>query len=131
MGIKISKDRLLSQIDSKTRAEYLKNEIRSNKCEPVDILNFKHYFSGFKLIEGIHGPEEVNSKIYLSVFHFMEYDGINPHDFDTISIGGHLSTLTSDYQFCVYSDFPHKINKYEYNFLIKNKSVFSNYQKVN
>jgi len=128
MKIKISNDRLLSQMDPKSKSQFLRNVNRPNKGMPLDIFNFKHYFDGFTLIEGIHGPEESDSKIYISVYHFMEYEGIDPHDFETVKIGGHLSELTSDYKSCLYRDFAHKINKYDYNFLIKNQSAFSNYK---
>lgn len=128
MKVKIPIDRVLGQVDSKTRADYLKNVDRPNKGTQNDILGFKNYFSGFTLIEGDHGPEKHGSKTYISVYHFMEYEGINPHDFDTLKIGGHLSTITTDYKSCKYKEFPHKINKYDYSFLCKHQSVFPSFK---
>lgn len=128
MGVKISKDRLLSQMDSKTKAEFLRKDNRPNKGEKSDILNFKHYFSGFTLIEGKHGPEESENKIYISVYHFLEYEGFDPHDYNTESIGRYLCTLTNDYKQCLYKDFPYEINKYDFNFLISNQKVFKDYK---
>jgi hypothetical protein len=101
---------------------------RPNFGEINDILNFEYYFSKHFIEWDIHGPELENNKVYLSIFHFMEYNGINPLKYDTISIGGYLSTITQDFKICKYISQSYDVNKYDFEFRSQNKSCFENYK---
>ena len=110
------------------RAEQLRNASRPNKGLVEDIVNFEHYFSGKKLEHGRHGPEVHGGKAYISVYHFLEYEGINPREYDTLAIGGRLSELTHDFYECKYVNDHYTINKYEYNFLKEKQETFKNFK---
>lgn len=110
----------------RNRANLLGN--RPNKGKVDDIMNYKPYTMSQKAINGtFNGPElsENKQKVYLSVFHYLEYENIDPHLYETIDIGRRLSDMTFDTK-CYKVDYEKygydKVNKYEYNFLKKNHS---------
>ena len=127
MKIEYSFDRALKQVSGNEKSEMLKVSNRPNKEQPNDILNFEHYFDGYTLTEGFHGPELDNSIVYISVYHFMEYQGIVPASYDTEGIGLHLSTIKTAIKFCRYKELPYKINKYDYTFIKEHQAIFDNY----
>lgn len=131
MGLKLPIDRFLKQADSKTRAEHINNQDRPFKGTNDDILNFKQYFEGYTPKEGtINGPELKNSKVYISIYHFLEYEGSDPNSYDTEKIGLHFyNNITQDTIPCYYEDYSKKIDKYEYSVLKNNFSVFEKYLK--
>ena len=78
MVLKISIDQLLHQMDDKTKADFLSKMDRSNKGTVEDILNFPHYFDKYTPKKGtVNGPQLKNSRVYLSVYHFIQYEGLN------------------------------------------------------
>lgn len=72
--LRLSKDRVLQQ-----------GGINTPTHEKSNILSFPNYFKYGKVELGIHGPEEKNDKIYLSVYHYMQYnnDRYDPNEYDT------------------------------------------------
>lgn len=126
--ISISIERVAAHMTPNQRAEYLTKKSRPNKGTVSDILTFPHYYSAKQLEWGEHGPEVHDDNAYLSVYHFLEYEGIDPHEYDTLAIGGRLSELTSDFYQCKYVRDPYTINKYEYNFLKEKQETFKNFK---
>lgn len=126
--VSISKDSLLQYLSPSRKAEELAKMSRPNKGTVSDIMNFEHYYSGKQLIQGKHGPELHDGKAYLSVYHFMEYEGIDPQGYDTRAIGGRLSELTHDFYQCEYKGDGYTVNKYEYSFLKEKQETFKNFK---
>lgn len=126
--------RLVAQLDSKRRAEYIKNIARPNKGKNEDILNFQFYFNKYTTKKGsINGPELLNNSVYISVYHFLEYEGYDPNEYDTFAIGLDMFIMSQDIIPCFYEDYPKtdKINKYKYEFLINNINIIiSNKYKI-
>ena len=131
MGIKYPKKNFLSLMGAKTRSEHLSREKDPSMGEVNHILNFAHYFDKFKPKKGtVNGPELKNSKVYLSVYHFLEYEGKDPHKYNTENIGLDFYTnITQDTIPCFYENYNRKIDKYEYNVLKKNFSIFNKHPK--
>lgn len=129
MRIKISKERLLNQMNAEKRADYFSKQQRPNKGTVDDILKFKHYFNKFEPKKGtINGPEVKKSKVYISVYHFLEYEGLNPKLYDTDNIGLYFyNNITKDTIPCFYVDYSKKIDKYEYKVLKENFEIFEKY----
>jgi hypothetical protein len=123
--IMISTDRFIAQSSGEVKANAIKKLSGSNKGSVNDIMNFLHFFKGFQLDWGEDGPEMKNGKAYLSVYHFLEYEAINPHDYDTFSIGDALSHLTEVECRCKFEKHDFHINKYEYSFLKQNMHRFN------
>ncbi len=124
-------ERLIMQADAAKRAEYVRNLIRPLKDTHEDILNFKMYFKSYNPLPGIiNGPEEKGGKIYISIYHFMEYNGINPELYYTLNIGLYFyENITKDVISCFYTNYPHKIDKYDYEIIKRNQHIFKNFLK--
>lgn len=129
MSLQYSRKNLISISKGSQKTAFIKGMRRPSFEETDDILNFTGYFSGHTLEYGTHGPEAKNEKTYISVYHFMEYNGIDPTKYDTIAIGGHLSTINDDHIECKYKEQSFTINKYNYFFIKENQEVFKTYLK--
>lgn len=124
--LSMSKSRFSQHLSGDQKIEF----IASNKIQPTDenILNFKLYFKGKKVEYGENGPELKEGKIYISVYHFLEFNGINPHNYDVFSMGNYLSSLTSDYCIVKYVMDDFKINKYPYDFIRRNNNILEQFK---
>ncbi len=123
--------RLMMQADAAKRAEYVRNLIRPLKDTKGDILSFDMYFDKYTTLPGIiNRPEEKDGKIYISIYHFMEYNGINPELYYTLNIGLYFyENITKDVISCFYTNYPHKIDKYDYEIIKRNQHIFKNFLK--
>ena len=129
MALKYKLTDLINQSSGAEKIRLLNDANRPYFEELSDIVNFPHYFSNLKIEYGIHRPELKNNKIYISVYHFMEYNSILPQNYDTIAIGGFFSNLTNDFTKCKYYNQDFEINKYDYNFIKENKELFTKFIK--
>ena len=95
-----------------------------------DILNFPNYFKHSEVEEGSHGPEENGEIVYISVYHYMQYnnDRYDPKDYDTLRIGGELLNHTKDVIPIKYNGQSFWINKYPFDFLKAHESVFERFK---
>ena len=128
----ISRERAMQQAPSSVKAEMINDYNRPNINTFDDVMNFKHYFKNWTILQGEHGPEVGidNSKIYISVYHFLEYQGKDPHKYDTFNIGGYFYKICgNDYKVCKYKEFEELIHKYDFNLLLKNFHEFEKFKK--
>lgn len=119
---------------------YLENNFKSspssNHNQTIEnpefqkIMNFPNYFSAGEIEYGIHGPEIENGKLYISVYHFLEFHLLNPRCYNTFSIGNEFSKLTSNYKTCKYKSQNFTIGKYDWVLLKNNWVIFERYKKV-
>ena len=124
--VSMSKSRFSQHLSGDQKIEF----IASNKIQPTNenILNFKMYFKGKTLEYGENGPELKEGKIYISVYHFLEFNGINPHNYDVFAMGNYLARLTSDYCIVKYVSDDFKINKYHYDFIRLNNNILEQFK---
>lgn len=96
-----------------------------------DINSFKGYFTNYTLEYGKHGPEFSNDgkNIYLSVYHFLQYEGKDPSQYKTKECGGALSALSTDVIPCKYKEFDYDFNKYQYQFLIEKMDLIETFKR--
>jgi len=58
------------------------------------VQSFQNYFHACPNEEmdyGTHGPELINNTVYVSVFHYLEFKGLNPRNYDTDKLGNYLT----------------------------------------
>jgi len=130
--MKINRERAMQQASSSVRAQMISDSKRHNINNFDDIKNFEHYFKNWTLLQGEHGPEygSNNSKIYISVYHFLEYQGKDPHEYDTFNIGGYFYKICgNDYKICQYKEFEELIHKYDFDLLLTNFDDFEKFKK--
>lgn len=126
MGLKYSKNRLESHLTNKKTMD----SNRPNKGTIDDIINFPNYLDKYTPCKGsVNGPELYNEKVYLSIYHFLEYEELKPSDYRKSELGLYLKSLTDDVIPCFYEDYDDKIYKYPYEFLKENESKFLNFKK--
>lgn len=94
------------------------------------ILNFKGYYSAGKIDKGNHGPEIDNEKLYISIYHYLQYIGEDPHDYYTDKLGNYLTTKSSDYKECKYETQSYDINKFNIDLLKSERNNFDKYKKA-
>ena len=94
-----------------------------------NILNFPNYFRAGSIEYGIHGPEDKDGKVYLSVFHYLEFKGLNPRNYETFKLGQSLSSLTSDSIACKYSNQNFRILKYPFSFIESKSDLVASFRK--
>ena len=93
------------------------------------IMNFSGYFSKYPIEEGVHGPEMVGDNVFISVFHFLEFKGLNPFNYDTYKMGSQFGRMTSHSTRCKYQTQSFWINKYDFEFMEDNMDVVEEYKK--
>ncbi len=118
---------------------YLENNFKSNPSsnhnqtienpEFQKIMDFPNYYSAGEIEYGIHGPEIENGKLYISVYHFLEFHLLNPRNYNTFSIGNEFSKLSNDYKTCKYKSQNFTIGKYDWELLKNNWAIFERYKK--
>lgn len=121
-------NKLISDID-----KYL--DVSSEKIEGKnrgfdEVLNFKRYYSAGAIEQGIHGPEVSNNKLYISIYHYLEYLGLTPRNYNTLALGNYLTSISAnDYKTCKYKTQSFYIKKFNLDLLIGKESVFEDYKK--
>ncbi len=113
--------------------ETLKKEENNtmNTREFEDILNYQNYYSpgSIEMDYGSHGPEMKNGKLYISIYHYLEFIGDSPWKYNTFRLGEYLSTCSNDYLKCKYENQSFEISKFNIEVIKKEKLNFKNYLK--
>lgn len=69
-----------------------------------------------------------DGKVYISVYHFLQYEGLDPEKYDTERIGLYLYVeVTKDVIVCHYENYEKDINKYLYQILVENMKDFEDF----
>ena len=103
--------------------------LAANKIQ--DILNYGGYYSAGDIEYGIHGPDLVDGTIYISVYHFLQFSGKDPRNYDTFKMGKEFTGITSDYKKCKYVRQNFEIGKYSFELLEKNMKLVEQFKKQN
>lgn len=92
------------------------------------VLNRGGYFAAGRIKEGIHGPEKSNGKVYISIYHYLDFIGEDPRDYDTFNLGRALTDLSNgDYRSCKYDSQTFRINKFTLQTLQEHEGIFDDY----
>jgi hypothetical protein len=97
-----------------------------------EIMNFNNYFKACdgEMDFGKHGPEIIDGKIYISIFHYLEFKQMNPRNFDTFNLGKWLTEQSiSKIIKCKYSCQSFDINKFDVEMLFELEDQFINFRK--
>jgi hypothetical protein len=94
------------------------------------ILNFSNYYSKGEMEYGIDGPEIYEDKLYISIYHYLEYINENPHNYDTFNLGLYLFTKSATILKCKYKAQNIEIDKYDLELLKTESDNFKKYKKV-
>jgi hypothetical protein len=124
--VSMSKSRFSQHLSGEQKIEFINQNLLN--ATDKNILNFELYFKGKKIEYGVDGPELKEGKIYISVYHFLEFNGIDPHAYDVFTIGNYFTRLTSDFLTVKYQNDDFKINKYHFNFLKLNKKSMEQFK---
>lgn len=123
-------DSILNKIKSNFKNN-IENQIDSNLSSNFSaILNYSNYYSDGPMDFGIDGPEIDNQKLYISIYHFLQYIGEDPHNYDTYSLGNYLTKKSLDYKTCKYMCQSFNINKFNFELLIIEKNNFLSFKKI-
>lgn len=101
--------------------------LTENKIQ--NILNYEGYFSAGDIEYGIHGPELVDGTIYISVYHYLEFTGKNPRNYDTFKMGAAFTDMTDDSKKCKYETQNFEIKKYSFELIEENPEVVEDFRK--
>ncbi len=94
----------------------------------TEILNYQRYFKACEIELGIHGPEIYNDKLYISIYHYLEYKGEFPKSYNTFDLVAALTSVSNgDYKICKYKCQSFKIHKFTLEILQANEGIFKNY----
>jgi hypothetical protein len=94
------------------------------------ILNYGRYYKSCDIELGVHGPEMHNSEVYISLFHYMQFNNINARDYDTYNLGNALNrNRAGDMLECKYECQNFKITKYPFSYIQENEVMFEDYTK--
>jgi len=101
------------------------------KTEFDEILIYQNYYSpgSTEMEYGLHGPEMKNGKLYISIYHYLEFTGDSPWKYNTFKLGGYLSTCSNDYLKCKYKNQSFEISKFNIEIIKKEKLNFKNFIK--
>lgn len=103
---------------------------RTNHGQVDYILNFDGYFSKYTIEWGIHGPEiGADGKVYISVFHYLEYIGEDPFKYNTKGLGLNLMGPGIATIQCKYKEQHFVINKFDFEYLESNIQKIKEYKK--
>jgi hypothetical protein len=109
----------------------LNEELKTNNMntEFNEITSKKNYFSAGAIEYGIHGPEIEEGKLYISIYHYLEFLNLNPRDYNTFKLGNYLTNISSNYKECKYENQTYTINKFDLELLKKEREAFEDYLK--
>ena len=94
------------------------------------ILNYRNYFKSCDIEYGAHGPEVHNGEVYISLYHYMQFNDINPRGYDTFKLGSALTrNRAGDMLECKYECQGFKIIKYPFSYIQENENMFEDYTK--
>ena len=93
------------------------------------ILNFENYYSAGTMDYGIDGPELTDGTVYISVYHFLEFMGEKPWDYDTFKMGQAFYGITSDRKKCKYLSQNFEIGKYSFELIEERMDIVEQFKK--
>lgn len=94
------------------------------------IKNYSNYYSACDIEHGIHGPEEIEGKLFISIYHYLQYINENPQNYDTFTLGNYLTSKSITYTKCKYVCQNYEINKFNSELLKIERNNFDKYKKV-
>jgi hypothetical protein len=94
------------------------------------ILNFSNYYKKCDIESGIHGPEVHEDKLYISIYHYLQYLNEDPHNYDTLNLGLYLFSKSATLRKCKYECQNFEIDKYNLELLKTERTNFEKYKKV-
>ena len=94
-----------------------------------NVFNYKSYYDAGEIDYGKHGPELINGQLYVSVYHFLEFNGYKPNQYNTNALGKLLSNNNSDITICKYKAHDFEIRKYNYQFLKEKEIEFEVFKR--
>lgn len=105
------------------------NSVTGNKHTLSDelkrnIMNFSGYFSAGAIEYGTDGPEEENGEIYLSTYHYLQFKGENPRNYDSFKTGAALIKKAREIKKCKYKSQNFEIKKFSFELLEAEKNNF-------
>lgn len=122
-------DKIINDIKDQFNAKF--NNKPQNKMteEFSKIMNFSNYYSAGSMEYGVDGPEIEDNKLYISVYHYLQYLGENPRDYDTFGLGNYLTGMSLNYKSCKYESQSFSINKFDLDLLKKEERQFTRYKR--
>lgn len=94
-----------------------------------DIMNYPHYFSAGEMEYGIDGPEINDGKLYLSIYHYLQYTRLKPSNYNTIPLGKYLTDKSLFSPECKYLSQPFSINKFDIELIESELGEFDRFMK--
>ena len=94
------------------------------------ILNFSNYYKKCDIESGIHGPEVHEDKLYISIYHYLQYLNEDPHNYDTLNLGLYLFSKSATLRKCKYECQNFEIDKYNLELLQTERNNFEKYKTV-
>lgn len=94
------------------------------------IMNHPNYYSAGEIEYGIDGPEIYEDKLYISIYHYLEFIGENPRNYNSLKLGEYLTLKSNDYKVCKYKSQHFDINKFNLELLKEERSNFNKYKKA-
>ncbi len=124
-----NKHEIISEIKNQFNAKF-NNQTTTNMNEEIEkIINYSDYYSAGTMEYGVDGPEVDDDKLYISIYHYLEYLGKNPRNFDTFGLGNYLTGRSSKYKSCKYESQPFSINKFDLDILKREEGQFNKFEK--
>lgn len=93
------------------------------------ILNYGRYYSAGQMDYGVDGPELINGTVYISVYHFLEFMGEKPWEYDTFKMGQAFYGISRDFKKCKYLSQDFEIGKYDFEFLEERNELVNQFKK--
>lgn len=139
-------------IDERTEEEHRKNrkyiesiqkndKIKSKELQIKQILNYKGYYGDgdgkTELIKGFgnrNGPVLWDERVFISVYHFLQFHSEDPNKFDTFKIGQIFNKISPDYSRpdvtvrMMNSGTERKFARYDFDFLEENFEIIRRYK---
>lgn len=94
-----------------------------------EILNYSRYYSAGEMDYGIDGPELENGVVYISVYHYLQFTGRSPRDYDSFDMGLAFTSITNDYKKCKYARQNFEIGKYSFELFEERNELVEQYKR--
>jgi hypothetical protein len=102
------------------------------KCyKTEEVMNYSNYFEAGngEMDFGQHGPEIEDDVLFISIYHFLEFLGLNPKNYHTLNLGKYLTQISSKYLTCKYKAQSFDINKFDIDMLCDEMENFEKYKR--
>lgn len=94
-----------------------------------EILDYPYFFSAGEMEFGIDGPELIDQRLYISIYHYLQYAKLTPSKYNTLALGNYLTRKSSHYTECKYMSQSFTINKFDVELIESELHVFDDYLK--